>query len=79
MVFFSKENAARRPLDELDEGHEQLSDEEDFSSPVPDPVHHEPPKKVPTSPEPSRKAPPEPVVIYLQSTYPKQFVAIKNK
>merc|ERR1711881_44063 len=58
-----QENAWRRPLDELDEGNHEQSDEgeegeEDFSTPIPDPIQEaEPPRKIPTSPEPTRKAP----------------------
>jgi len=59
------ENAARHPLDELDEnldGGDDLSEGEDekFSSPVPEatpaPVQEMPEKKVPTSPEPTKKS-----------------------
>ena len=51
----------RRPLDELEESAENVSDDDDhegFSTPVPDVDHSQQPVKVPTSPKPQRKAAP---------------------
>ena len=58
-IAIFQDNTERNPLEELSESHEMgdddLSDNEEFSSPVPEPQK---PEKVPTSPEPTKKAPP---------------------
>ena len=69
-IFFQQENAARSPLDELDENLEDDGDGlsegevEKFSSPMPEAtpasVQEIPEKKVPKSPEPTKKSPTPP-------------------